>query len=383
MKIRFLILFLFIQISLFAQKKLDFELNGYFSNMQSAIIQDINGDWINTNQLHNRLNFKSTFKNLELHINARTRFIYGDQIKYDINNFYKNSLEADKGLFDLSKNFSSGKSYVLNSELDRLYLNYQNQKIALTFGRQRINWGQTFVWNPNDLFNNYSFLDFDYIERPGSDAFRFQYFLNSSSRFDFATKINNKDTITSALLYGFNKYNTDFQLIAGYYNQTDFVFGYGMSSNVFKGLLRSEISYFISQKKTNNSLNIFLASVGYDYMLFNKLYTQIEFLYNNNSNKNGNFNLNDYLTTDISTKNISMFKYNYFISLRYQLNPLINTSLSGMYIPKNNIYFLIPSIDISLKDNLDFSLISQIYNAEISNQNISGGLFFIRLKYSL
>ena len=30
------------------------------------------------------------------------------------------------------------------------------------------------VWNPNDLFNAFSFVDFDYEERPGSDALRIQ-----------------------------------------------------------------------------------------------------------------------------------------------------------------------------------------------------------------
>ena len=42
-----------------------------------------------------------------------------------------------------------------------------------TAGRQRINWGQTFVWNVNDVFNAYSYFDFDYKERPGRMLFVF------------------------------------------------------------------------------------------------------------------------------------------------------------------------------------------------------------------
>ena len=53
--------------------------------------------------------------------------------------------------------------------------------MGLRIGRQRINWGVNLAWNPNDLFNAYSLIDFDYQERPGSDAIRFQYYMGDLS----------------------------------------------------------------------------------------------------------------------------------------------------------------------------------------------------------
>jgi hypothetical protein len=63
----------------------------------------------------------------------------------------------------------------MHSNIDRMHLSYINGPWEVHAGRQRVNWGRTFVWNPNDLFNNYAFLDFDYEERPGVDALTAQY----------------------------------------------------------------------------------------------------------------------------------------------------------------------------------------------------------------
>ena len=63
-----------------------------------------------------------------------------------------------------------------------------DEKWELTLGRQRINWGVNLAFNPNDLFNAYSLIDFDYQERPGSDAIRFQYFTNELSSFETAVQ---------------------------------------------------------------------------------------------------------------------------------------------------------------------------------------------------
>ena len=65
--------------------------------------------------------------------------------------------------------------------------------------RQRINWGQTLVWNPNDIFNAYSYFDFDYIERPGSDAIRLQYYPDYSSAIEMAVKADYENKIQQPL----------------------------------------------------------------------------------------------------------------------------------------------------------------------------------------
>jgi hypothetical protein len=84
---------------------------------------------------------------------------------------YAESLESDKGWMDLSWYLATGKRVALNSTFDRLLVTFEKESWNVLLGQQRINWGQTLVWNPNDIFNTYSFFDFDYVERPVCDAF--------------------------------------------------------------------------------------------------------------------------------------------------------------------------------------------------------------------
>ncbi len=96
------------------------------------------------------------------------------------------------GWIDMSWNIVDENSFFLNTTIDRLWLDLNFNKFQARIGRQRINWGQTFVWNPNDIFNAYSFFDFDYTERPGSDAIRLQYYPSFSSAIELAAKIDSE-----------------------------------------------------------------------------------------------------------------------------------------------------------------------------------------------
>ena len=111
---------------------------------------------------------------------ARTRLFYGETVKTFPQ--YADIIDHDEGyLVDLSGVVSEGNSYFIHSGIDRLNVDWSSGKWQMRLGRQRINWGQTFVWNPNDIFNAYSFFDFDYEERPGSDAALVRYYAGATS----------------------------------------------------------------------------------------------------------------------------------------------------------------------------------------------------------
>ena len=101
---------------------------------------------------------------------------------------YSDLIGTDQGWVDLSWNLLDEQSFFLNTTIDRLWVDLNYGKFQARIGRQRINWGQTLVWNPNDIFNVYSFFDFDYVERPGSDAIRLQYYPDSSSALNLQLK---------------------------------------------------------------------------------------------------------------------------------------------------------------------------------------------------
>ena len=133
----------------------------------------------------------------------------------------------DKGLLDLNWNIADKTSFLLNTSLDRLNFTWRSGKFQATAGRQRINWGQTLVWNPNDIFNVWSFFDFDYTERPGSDALRLEYFVTPEATAEFAFKTDRDFNITTAAMYRFNISGIDLQFLAGVEGGDNVLGGFG------------------------------------------------------------------------------------------------------------------------------------------------------------
>ena len=182
-----MVLFLFASQINIAQdnvpKQRTWTLNGYVKYMQTISFQEIDKDWVTDNLLHNRLNFDwGISNNLTFNAQMRNRIFYGETVSGFPQ--YPEIINQENGYLDMSWIVFEGKSVFMQSTFDRMFLDYNINKFQITVGRQRINWGQTFVWNPNDLFNSYSFFDFDYEEKPGSDAVRIQFYPSYSSKFD-------------------------------------------------------------------------------------------------------------------------------------------------------------------------------------------------------
>lgn len=203
-----------------------FSFHGYIKELQSTtFIQKIDSN-SSMSLLHNRLNFKFTATpKISGRLEIRNRIFYGEQVKLNPN--FAKSINQYNGLATLNHLWVNEKSIVAHSVIDRLLLQYTDAKWDIVIGRQSINWGITNIWNPNDIFNAYNFLDFDYEERPGNDAIRIQRNLNNSSSIELAYKPGKyKDEHTASFLYKFNKWKYDFQFLGGLC-QTDYVIGGG------------------------------------------------------------------------------------------------------------------------------------------------------------
>lgn len=350
--------------------------------MQTISFQEMDGNWATDNLLHNRLNFNWNINsNLTFNTQVRSRIFYGETVT----NFpqYSEIINHESGFLDMSDILFEGNSIFMHSTIDRFYFDYNYKKWQVTVGRQRINWGQTFAWNPNDLFNSASFFDFDYEEKPGTDAVRVQFYPNYSSQFDFVVKLDNNEKITTAGLYRFNKWGYDIQLLGGYYEERDFVLGAGFSGSLLKGGLRGEVSYFHSEENFTDTTGTFVASVGYDYTFSNSLMIQVEALYNGYGKKSGDFNLGEFYFMQMSPQNLSLTKLSYMANISYPLTPLLNVRISAMYNPNDNSVYFGPSADYSLKSNLELSVYTQYFTSQTPiEQGGQGGFLYWRLKWS-
>ena len=368
-------------------QKSNFELRGYLSNMQSVMISEIDEQWINDNLFHNRLNFFwYPGNNLTASIQFRNRFMYGQTISMVPD--YTSRIDNRENFLDLSMNIFSGKSYFLNSTIDRLYLEYTLGKFVFTAGRQRINWGQTMVWNPNDVFNVQNYFEFDYPEKPGSDAVRVQYYPSFTSTAEIAASLDHNNKLTAAGFYRFNKWGYDFQFIGGVLSEKDYFGGIGWSGDIEGAGFRGEISYFQPKQNFRDTSGLLISSLSFDYTFSNSLYLQFEGLYSEKPKGQNETRFYDYYQGNLNVKNMSFSEWNFFFQATYPFTPLLNGSLSLMYFPDLKGIYSGPSISYSLSNNSEVSFISQIFNGEFSNplnpvahENERATIFFGFVRY--
>ncbi|CAL6315246.1 unnamed protein product [Bathycoccus prasinos] len=154
------------------------------------------------------LDSKSTADLLDI----MARFLYGD---LESPQRMKEQFEQGNDYFDLSLE-SSQDSWAAQTIMDRLYLDIYLGDWEMSIGRQRINWGISTFWNSNDIFNAYNFTDFDYEERPGSDAILIRKYIGFTSSIEFAIAATDDiNKLKAGLLYKFNLKNYDYQILAG------------------------------------------------------------------------------------------------------------------------------------------------------------------------
>ena len=334
------------------EKKAEFTLSGYINYLPSYLeFKGLNHQESQTNHLiHNRLNIRGYIQeDFSIGLELRNRILFDE-----------GTFNTDDGYFDLSHYFINNSKFKLHSMIDRMWLKYQKEKIEISIGRQRVNWGINTIWNSNDLFNAYNFIDFDYIERPGSDVIRFQYTGDNLSSLDIVYKpstLENSSVI--AALYKINKMGYDFQfLLANYYD--DIALGGGWAGNIKNAGFKGEITYFISEDSSEkNSTSL---STSIDYSFKNGFYILASHLYNSNGFSDPQqFDPSSVTQNVLSPKNLMPSKNSFLIQASKLITPAINSSFTLLYGEGINFFFFSPNISYEINASLDASIIGQFF----------------------
>ncbi len=364
------------------EKPQRFFVNGYVKTLQTAIgFRTPFFDTLFTdNLLHNRINTRWDINEKWIFRgDLRTRVFYGELVKQ--NPQYADQVEATANdFFNLSTVLIDRDAIVMHSMIDRFYFEYLNGNWEIRLGRQRVNWGINTVWNPNDIFNAFSFTDFDYEERPGSDALRVRYFTGFASSVEFAVKaFDNWDEAVAAGLVKWNKWNYDFQILAGIVER-DLVLGTGWAGNIKDLGLKGEASYFYSLVDTID--HSFAGTLSLDYSLKQGTFFSLGFLYN--SNGASSTDVGGLFSFDLSAKNLYPYQFAIFTQASQPFSPLLNGSLALIYSPgKSNALFINPTITYSMAANWDLNLTGQLsFNQEASKYVSPVQAVFLRVKYS-
>jgi hypothetical protein len=365
-------------------------LNGHLQALETVWVPADSSRWQTMTSLNNRLDFRwDPAKQLSFHAGARNVFNYGQIIQSGYPDLAELTA-VDEGLVDMTWLWLNENSYFFYTNIDRLNVRLKTGKLETTIGRQRINWGINLVWTPNDIFNAFNYFDFDYVERPGCDAILMQYYTSNTSSLQVGFKadqhlyiLDSAYKYTYSLMYRFNRWGYDFQVLGGVMRE-DAVVGAGWSGSIKGAGFNGEASYFLDKKELFDTNGALVASAELNYTLKNSLFLHAGYLYNSAGTTGpAGWGTALFLVVDISAKNFTRARHSLFAEASYPVTPLIKGSLAGIFNPNDKSGFAGPSIDISLTDNLTLYMIGQIFWGDhLTEFGDYGTRVFWRLKWN-
>lgn len=377
-------------VSLASAQMPTLDAHGYLKNLAGWVddpsfnVGPTRGNFQNT--LQNRLEFQ-LFAGPSLTAAADLRTLLTYQYNLNPGGTFSAGLGQGGGyLADLSAVVAEGRDAILYTELDRLYLEWFQGDFQATLGRQRIAWGTALVWNPTDIFNPYSILEFDYEERPGTDAARLQYFTGPTSKIELAVSPGRTSRDRRAAgLFRFNVAEYDINVLGGLL-QGGYFLGGSWAGRLGTGGFRGEVRWTTGQEVTEvarpgvTKIRYVTGSLSGDYTFPSSLYLHGEVLYNGDG-------VADHAglrwTTALDRLQLSPARWSLFGEVAGDLSPLVRGSLYGIVNPLDGSFILVPSVAWSVLTNWDVLGIALIPSgASLTEYGVFSSGAFLSLKWS-
>ena len=371
-----------------------FEFNGYAKYLFSTSKIPRIDDRLNDNLIHLRFNSRwYATQSFTAAVEFRFRAFYGESV--ETIPFYKELIQTEHDFAELDAFLWESEKSIGYFEVDRLWLDYYENDLQITLGRQRVAWGTCWVWNPTDLFNPLDVLNFDYEELPATDAIRGQYYTGAVTKIDVAYKpAKDPNNQILAGLWSLNKWDYDFNFIAGM-RFKGWLAGFSWVGDILDAGFRGEIlvsqapdkpdTIYIYQLLNQSSLSswkspIVSAALSGDYTFPNTFYIHTEILYNNLGKTE-----NTFLFQQEANKLglLTSARWSLYQEFAYDITPLFRGILFGIFNPDDKSFVIVPSISYSIITNLDLYLISMFYEGDpLTEYGEYGTSFYARIKYS-
>lgn len=356
-------------------------IHGYVKEMQGNYFGDRVATLYGSQLLHNRLNLKWQInEHWNLRTELRNRVFTGELVSRTSS--FGRIVNASDARFPLNELWVNERQLVVQSVIDRLQLQYRNEKWDIRVGRQRINWGMNTLWNPNDLFNTYNFLDFDYEERTGTDAVRIQKFMKHGSSLEVAYQPENKKhQDIGAINYRFNRKGYDVQLLAGKYHN-DLVMGAGWAGNIRDNGFKGEVSFFKPVAAWGKSVESWSMSLQTDRTFADSWMVSAGWLYNSRAS-GFNYLVTGVYGTQLSPKSLFPFHHNLFAGINKSLSPIHQLSFNAVYSPTQHLTIFVPMVSWNAASNLDIDFTLQsIWWDVFGHYKVMNNAAFLRGRWS-
>lgn len=357
-------------------------LGGYVKSLTTVFVPPGDTNVVVDNLIHNRLDY-AWYINEKFTFNAsmRNRLFLGGTVNL-IPEFY-DMLAEDPGFMDLNILWFNSKGAAAQTAFDRLNIDFQSNKWQVIVGRHRINWGVNLVWNPNDIFNSYSYFDFDYEERIGTDAILGRYYINetSSAELIYAPQDSLKRS-TFAGMYKTLVSNYDIQVFGGYLSQ-QITFGGAWSGDIKGAGFRGEFSVFLPSEELPLD-NQFVGAIDIDYTFPNTLYLHGSYLFNSvGINASMGDYANFFIGNNISAQALSPAMHNIFAQAGWNPSPIVRLTFATWINPTDGSLFLGPTCNWSVAENFEILLnVQGFIGKEKTLFGGYGSFYYLRTKYS-
>lgn len=338
---------------------------GYVKTLQGLFYDRSSNVYSSMNMLHNRINVPISFSDhLSGRLDIRNRLFFGDQIKYIPG--FSDIISQYNGITGLSWVWVDQPGLTGHTVIDRLWLSWNSGPFKATLGRQRLNWGITNFWTLNDVFNTYNFLDFDYEERPGSDAASFSWQMNVNHSVTLAGQPGGRNIQkVFAAMYKGHVRNYDIQLILGNWHDY-FLMAGGWAGSIGNTGFKGEWNYFYPSSASVDSLSSFSATVMIDRTFPGEWYANASILYNANPQP---LNLVAAGFTDetISAKNIFPFRWTFSGGFSKTIAVIYALSFNLIYTPENHTTIFLPVISRDMGSDIYVDLTGQIFFSTVNS----------------
>ena len=355
---------------------------GYVKNLQQWFFTADSGSLTSSGFFHNRLmlNWAPDSSAWTLDLAVRNRLFYGEG--YRIQPGFASLLDADQGLVDLAFVPVERPGLIGSVFVDRCWAQWQQGRWSLRAGRQRINWGIATTWNPNDWFNAWNFLDFDYEERPGSDALRIQYQGKGFNQMEIAlSPARAARRAVGAFRYSGHVGNFDWQALAGVY-RNKLAVGTGWAGDLGKAGVKAEVSFF---QPIDSSAGVAAVSASAEVNLVFKgsWFVSAGVLINSNG-YGSSVNLFQLYQTNLAADNLMPGKVSALAAVSTSVTPLMQASFSALYSPNGQLIALLPSYAWSVSANWDIDLTGQLFWLKIAGGTVknAGNGIYLRTRWS-
>ena len=291
---RIILILFFLNCSVWAESS--YQLNGHTKYRlqhhrytEENLFQRHFGEVANDQNTDLRLNFNWQDSRWNAQTDYQLIAVHSDTLQIaDVSpdsGLFRNSIQSDKNrLFDLTHVLHEEKDAALLHRLDRLFLEYTSEKLAVQFGRQAVSWGNGLVYTPFDFFNPFDPTAIDKEYKAGDDLFYGQYLYDNGNDLQLVRVfrrnneggIKNDVSSTAVKLHGLlGNVEYDF-LMAQHYGET--IIGLGGNMALGGAIWHGDLTY--TDTETDRIFSL-VTGASYSWVWGNKNYSGlIEYFYN-------------------------------------------------------------------------------------------------------